>query len=1248
MKKFLKIFSITLISLVSLLYLAFLFVLPNCIDLNKYEPQIKKAVFDSTGFIVNTEGIKLSTGWNFSAGLKADRIDILYPNNEKFFQLKNADVKLSLIPLLAKNIIVDSVSADSIILRMKIEKDGSFYIEQFLKKDENKENAEEASTELPLGLKFSDIMPVINVKKYSISLVDSQTNKFYTLTGDTFKISNFVLNDKIKISAIGKILLDKEEHINYDINLFSKVMPTFENTGETTSSQEKIDILYYVKALKTINLMANIKADLKLTGDIDDIKTDGTLDITGLSLKVKGSQLPQSYIKTAFSGNKISIDSNLNTSKTENINVHGYYKYGKNQYIDLTTKSDRISLSNMFDIVSSFLPIFGMNDIKGISANGTLRANFNIQSDFKKINSNGYLKVDNANIFYNLFNIAVKNINSDIDFSRNQIDIRKASAYVNGAPISLTGAINTNAYANLNLKADRLSLKGLMATFGMLNVLKDNNINSGIVTIDGKLKGNLSKTKPQINVLLENINLYNKPMKIGVVLTKGSSDITFTKDNKIDGKVLVTGLRIKSPDFGNYSLPSTKLTFDNKNFYIQPSAIFFNNSKINFKGKVSNYADKKNNNVDIEVYGLILARDLKSIVPKEFRKDISASGKIPMILKVKGNLNTQTITAQALANATNYISYGTVNSLLNKTTLLNASMHLSNNNLKINDISLNALNTNRGLTENFNSNLSGSTKIASVTGGISNLQNKFPYINSLKVSMPNSLIISIPSLKGSKLQIIGNLNVHGSTKNPSIAGQISIPRATFPSLKTNVKNLNVNVNKSTINASCPYLTVSDSNMGFSTVIDNNFNKGIRIKSMNLDAQKINLDTLLVALSNLPQNSVGQGTDLGVTLANGKGKIALFSLGGLKASDVTSNFSISDNTLKLTNIVGYSYGGKIAGNASYNIVFGNLKLDMQGRGLSSEPALRDFTGIGNLINGAMDFDANNIRLIAGTETQMMQSLRGNTTFIISNGQMGTLGKLENLLYAQNILGNNLLKNSLGSISKAVSIKKTGDFKYIKGKISFSSGWANINTFKTSGPAMSLYLTGNYNLLNNNIRATMLGRLSNDVVEVLGPVGEFSFNKLLSYMPKFGSITAGMVNQITTNPYGENVSMLPDLTPKQSGATKEFKVILNGNIESTKAIKSFKWLSNPTITPATSGSNSSNTGTPSTTNSSSSSTTQPYQTTNRTYTPPTASEMQDAVRNKTSDTINRILSPKSSQPPASTGVADFIDNLPDLPQ
>jgi len=55
---------------------------------------------------------------------------------------------------------------------------------------------------------------------------------------------------------------------------------------------------------------------------------------------------------------------------------------------------------------------------------------------------------------------------------------------------------------------------------------------------------------------------------------------------------------------------------------------------------------------------------------------------------------------------------------------------------------------------------------------------------------------------------------------------------------------------------------------------------------------------------------------------------------------------------------------------------------------------------------------------------------------------------------------------------------------------------------------------------------------------------------------------MINDMTIKPIGENLSMLPDLTPKQTGETKAFKVILNGGIESTSSIKSFKWISNPT--------------------------------------------------------------------------------------
>jgi len=1246
MIKFLKIFSITLFSIILVLYSIFLFVLPNFLDINKYEPQIKKAVQDSTGFLINTENIKLSTGWNLSAGLKTERIDFLYPNNEKFFQANNFEIKLSLIPLLMKNIIVDSISADNIILKMKIEKDGSFYIEKFLPKSEDKKE-EEFQTELPFGLKISDIMPVICSKKYSLSLIDSQTNKIYSISGNNFKISDFILNDKIKIQTNGQIILDKEKQITYDINLFSKVMPNLENADKTTENNTlNFDILYYLNTLKTIHLLADVKADLKLTGDIDNIKTDGYLDITGLSLKVKNNQLPKSYIKTTFSGNKVSINSNLNTSNTENINLSGFLKYGKNPYIDLTTKSDKISLSNMFDIMSSFLPIIGMDEFKGITANGDLKANFTIKSDFKKIDSSGYLKIKNANIFYNAFNIAVKEINSDIDFSRNQIDIKNTNAKVNDAPITLTGAINTNAYANLSLKADKLPIKGLFAAFGMVNVLKDNNINSGIISLNAKLKGNLTKTKPQINVLLQNVNIYNKPLKTSIILNSGKSDITFTNDNKINGNILVTALKINSADFGAYSLPSTKLTFDDKDFNIQPSNIYFNNSKIDFKGKIKNYANK-NNSVNIQVYGLLLAKDLKTLVPKEFKNDISTSGKIPFILRVNGNLDTQTITGQILSNQSNYFSYGTVSSLYNKTTLTNLVMSLANNTLKITDLSLNALNTNRGLSEDFNANLNSSSKLATISGTISNLQNKYQNLNNIKINIPSTLSVSIPTLKSSDIKVNGYLNVNGTTLNPTITGQLAIPSIILPTLKTTVKNLNISLNKNHINVNCPILTISDSKIALTSVIDSNFNKGIKIKSMDFTSKNLNLDTLLVALSNLPQNSVGQGTDLGVTLINGKGKLDRFSLGGLNGYNITSNFGINDNVLKLSNIVGYAYNGKIAGNAEYNIIFGNLKINLQGRGLSAEPALADFTKVSNLLSGSLDFDTNNIRLIAGTEAQMMQSLKGDVTFIVSNGQMGTLGKLENLLYAQNILSNNLLKNSLGSITKVVSIKKTGEFKYLKGKMSFLGGWANINTFQTSGPAMSLYATGKYNLLNNTINASVLGRLSNDVVEVLGPIGEFSFNKLLSYIPKIGQISSSMINEMTVKPTGEKLSMLPDLTPKQTGETKAFKVMLNGGIESTNSIKSFKWISNPTTQEEAQKIEEQNKMTPTNSIPTTSSNLDKFK---QNMTETIINKATESLNNKkqtqttetTSQTQNSIQTPQNK----STGVADFINNLPDL--
>ena len=123
--------------------------------------------------------------------------------------------------------------------------------------------------------------------------------------------------------------------------------------------------------------------------------------------------------------------------------------------------------------------------------------------------------------------------------------------------------------------------------------------------------------------------------------------------------------------------------------------------------------------------------------------------------------------------------------------------------------------------------------------------------------------------------------------------------------------------------------------------------------------------------------------------------------------------------------------------------------------------------------------------------------------------------------------------------------------------FSNGWANIKSIKSTGQTLAYFVYGKLHLVNMSTNLTILGRLDQSVVALLGPLGELSADKLFSYIPKFGSLTASLVNTLTSNPKGEKISEIPALS---NGSTnyKDFKVSFNGGLESSSSIKSFKWL------------------------------------------------------------------------------------------
>ena len=228
-------------------------------------------------------------------------------------------------------------------------------------------------------------------------------------------------------------------------------------------------------------------------------------------------------------------------------------------------------------------------------------------------------------------------------------------------------------------------------------------------------------------------------------------------------------------------------------------------------------------------------------------------------------------------------------------------------------------------------------------------------------------------------------------------------------------------------------------------------------------------------------------------------------------------------------------------------------------MNAENAIYGAAGLKNALSGTLSFNAKlSLNGYAQNQNDMMKSLSGSTDFKIINGEFGNIGRFENMLFAQNIISNGVMGALVSPIANMPVVKNSAEFKSISGDMSFSNGRAQIKSIKTSGPSMSYFITGQYNLINTSANLTILGRLGADVVAALGPIGELSVSRLTSYIPKFGNLTGNLINAMTTDPKTENTAEIPPLS-NGSRNYKDFKITFNGGIESKSSVKSFKWLS-----------------------------------------------------------------------------------------
>ena len=412
-------------------FLLFL-LLPFCLNffIDKYTPQIVGEINKATGLSAGLEEVKVVTTPKLTAGLKVKKFELYTPNKEPVFIADNFEVKMSLLPVLVKNIRIDVVKLDNADVTLKFNKEGDLDLIQYLPKNEETDATnsspikDEDNNKLPLGLKLSNHLPDIHVGRYKVTITDGKDN--YIVKGNKTDITDFIINKSIKINGSGNITLKDREQFKYNINLFNKIMPeadlnelVFNSPKEEEKKEtQKIDVIRIFKGLYDYKVTSNANVDLKSSKD----SIDGGVGLSNVSI----IDLPSSNADLTFKGNTININSDIYTAKNEVSTIKGKITTGKNHYADLNVKSD-VELGNVLNIVKKIALIFNIKDLQTLTANGGLKADFNIKSDLKTVQSSGYLRIPNSRVYYGAYNIGIDNINADVSLANNNVNIKNIS-----------------------------------------------------------------------------------------------------------------------------------------------------------------------------------------------------------------------------------------------------------------------------------------------------------------------------------------------------------------------------------------------------------------------------------------------------------------------------------------------------------------------------------------------------------------------------------------------------------------------------------------------------------------------------------------------------------------------------------------------------------------------------------------------------------------------------------------------------
>lgn len=1169
MKRFWKIFGLLTILLIVCAYLAFLFYLPRAVDLEVFKPEIVKLAKEQAHLDVDIQNLKLITTPALGVGVKTDKVTVKLPDGSVLLSADAIKGRVALPSLLLLTVKVPEIDIQSPKINLDIANGEQFKVVRLIEDIINSQKndiGKVASAPEPLSFDPSIIrikVPNVKIHDYKAVINDEKSGHSLTFAGDELAMGYF--NGKFaKIKTQAKILSDDKTNITANIDLNTFIPPALPPDEEDDEAQRvEIPFVNPVLMYRDYDLKSDVDAKLKIRQSADLIKLNGYLNVENATMNLSGYQLPECYAKLRFSGTNVETDTNLYITKDQHFQAFGKFDYGHSPSVDMSFNSQKIYFNDVIILAKAVLDTLHIkNEMGSLKGRGYILANANIKTNLKKIQSDGSIVIRDGGVSNNKTGLVLSGMSADFLFDNNMLNIKDTKVLVNGAKLQIAGKIGEDSLTGVTVTSENIPLPGLFSAFAPEDLKKSYNLYSGTVSVNASVTGKIKKAVSSARFVLSNLALKERSNLMD--LTNNKLVAEFSSDPKS------TLGRITNNDFVLYlpmqksaiTVPSLSVNIDNLNVILNPVTVNLNNSSsVIVTGEISQY----NSSPLISMFadGKISSEDLKKLAGKEAAPFISSNGYLPLKVQIKGNDKKQTLAMQIMADNNNYFTPVDIAPLIGKQSILQARADFKGDRLRIFDTGLFAKSIPSAFSNDFDANMANTREIAGVSGTISALDTKEPFINLFKIMISHPFSAKLCAFKDSGMILDGGMFVFGKVASPRMRGHFRVRDLNIPDLFFAMQESYLDFRGKELGISVNNLLLNGSDLNIVANVDLNPSTVVQIYDLNVNSSFINVDKMMKvadAAAKLapPSSGASAPADIPVIVRNGSINMRRILANPILLNNTTGQIAMRNNVFFLNNLRTSTFGGAIGGEITSNLVDGSLGVRVHGSGLNVEDAILKLANMKDTLNGTASFRTD-IVLKGATQVEQMKSLKGKVDFKLTNGQLGPFGKIENLILAENIRESEFFKTTIGQIINSVTSIDTSHYDVMDGILNFKDGIAEIDSIASQGKVLSIHIAGNMNLLTNEADMQLRGRLASQVSDLLGPLAYLNPVNLIKNTPGMNVLATKAFFLFCESVTPEEMASIPELYEYSDANATKFQVVLRG--DTTKPltlVKSFKWL------------------------------------------------------------------------------------------